>query len=68
MLIQSYKRINSDEIVPKEEALEYVLEQLKLYIEPKEKGGYSLEQIEFLDMIVEWYFSGNWIEIVEEED
>lgn len=65
-MVQSYKNLNNDEIVPKEEALEYVLSKLGLYIEPKGQV-FTLEQREFLDMIVEWYFSGDWILIDEEE-
>lgn len=65
-MVQSYKNLNNDEIVPKEEALEYVLSKLGLYIEPKGKV-FTLEQHEFLDMIVEWYFSGEWVLINEEE-
>lgn len=59
-MVQSYRNLTTNELVPKEEALEYVLSELGLYIEPKGQV-FTLEQREFLDMIVEWYFSGNWV-------
>lgn len=62
-----YKSTNSDEIVFEEDALDYVLDKLKIKIED-DNGTYDLEQQEFLNMIVEWYFSGNWILLKEEEE
>ena len=52
-----YKSTKNNEIVMEEEALDYVLE--KLGIELKETT--NEEQEEFKQMIVEWFFSGNWI-------
>lgn len=63
MLVKVYKKINSDEMVTKEEALLYVLEKLGITLEGKGKfDTFTKEQVEFQSMIVDWYFSGEWIE------
>lgn len=49
-------------IVDEEEALDYVLEKLGLEIKSVKKNEKeALEQEEFKKMLVDWYFSGNWI-------
>lgn len=54
-------------IVYEEEALDYVLEKLGLEMHPVGQAQIeTLEQVEFKEMLVEWYFSGNWV--VEWED
>lgn len=65
MLVKVYKKINSDEMVTKEEALLYVLENLGITLEGKGKfDTFTKDQIEFQSMIVDWYFSDNWTEEV----
>lgn len=67
MKIKYYESITKNkkgrfEIVYEDEALDYVLEKLGLKITPGgENGKETLEQTEFKEMLVEWYFSGNWV-------
>ena len=70
MLVKVYKKINSDEMVTKEEALLYVLEKLGITLEGKGKfDTFTKEQVKFQSMIVDWYFSDNWIEeIIDTND
>ncbi len=58
MKVQAYQNIKTNEIVHKDEALDYTLEKLGITI--KENG--DIEQEEFKQMLPDWYFSGNWIE------
>lgn len=48
-----YFNVFSNEFVPESEAYEYAL-QHSLY-------GSDEEQKEFKDMLVEWFYSGDWI-------
>ena len=57
MKIKFYKHIHTDEIVYDDEAFDYVLDYYGLKID---KNKCNLD--EFKDTIVEWFFSGNWIE------
>lgn len=58
-----YKNITTDEVVEEIEAEDYVLDKLGITITPKGKNGeMTLEQTEFIENTVEWFFSGNWIE------
>ena len=69
--MEFYKNITTDEIVYKEEAEHYVLNELGITIKPKGKDGeMTQEQIEYIETTTEWFFSGNWIEdkLVEKED
>ena len=59
-----YRNFNTDEIVEEDECLDYVLK--KCGIELKYVKD-SMEQIEFKAMLVDWYFSGNWIKEKDEE-
>lgn len=69
MKIEVYKQWITNEIVYKEDAQEYALDQLGIKIEPKGRNGeYTKEQYECLFAITEWYFSGDWIEDYIEED
>ena len=67
MKIKYYESITRNEkgkfeVVDEDEALDYVLEKLGLEIKPIGKNGEeTLEQTEFKEMLVEWYFSGNWV-------
>ncbi len=61
--MKSYRNITTGEVVYKEDAEEYVLDNLGLTITPKGKNGeMTIEQIENIEETVNWYFSGNWIE------
>ena len=61
MKYYEYKNWKTGETVCQEEALEYALDKLGLKIEPKgQVGTYTLEQQDFKEMIVEWYFDGDW--------
>lgn len=63
MLQKVYRNIKNNEIVSKEEALEYVLDKLGITIEGKGKfDTFTQEQVEFHVMVVDWYFSGEWVE------
>ena len=64
-----YKNIKTNEIVEDFMAEDYVINRLGLVIMPKgENGTLTLEQQDFIDSTVEWFFSGNWIkEEVEEQ-
>lgn len=64
--MKCYRNMQTDEVVYKEEAEDYVLNRLKMKIEP---GVRNLEQEECISMLVDYYFSGNWIEeeIYDEE-
>lgn len=72
MKVKFYKSLTRNtngrfEIVYEEEALEYVLEKLGLEMKPVGQAQTeTLEQVEFKEMLVDWYFSGNWV--VEWED
>lgn len=67
-----YKFVNlkTNEEVDDFEAEDYVRNILGIKITPKGKNGeMTIEQLEFLEEIVEWYFSGNWVkEKIEDED
>ena len=58
-----YKGIgpNEGKIVPTEGAFIYVCNQLGIFAYDSSNPEYE----EFKEMLVEWYFSGNWIEVVE---
>lgn len=60
--MEQYRNIKTKEIVYKEEAQNYIENKLGIKIEPKGVGStYTLEQIEYLQAVEEWYFSDNWI-------
>ena len=64
-----YKNIKTNEIVEDFMAEDYVINRLGLVIMPKgENGTLTLEQQDFIDSTVEWFFSGNWIKEELEED
>ena len=64
-----YKNIKTNEIVEDFMAEDYVIDRLGLVITPKgENETLTLEQQEFIDSTVEWFFSGNWIKEELEED
>lgn len=64
-----YKNIKTNEIVEDFMAEDYVIDRLGLVITPKgENETLTLEQQDFIDSTVEWFFSGNWIKEELEED
>lgn len=61
--MKCYKNITTDEVVYKEEAEEYVLNELGLTVTPKGKNGEMTQlQLENIQETINWFFSGNWIE------
>ena len=59
----SYRNLGTNERVEEDEALDYAIKKCGLKLVEVED---ALEQEELKDMLVEWYFSGNWIK--EDED
>lgn len=56
--IHDYVNMHTKERVAECDALNYVLNKLEIRIKENEL---NMEQVEFKEMIVDWYFSGNWI-------
>lgn len=50
---KGYREFGTGEFVPEEDAYEYALERCL--------HGAELEQAEFRKMLVEWFYSGNWV-------
>ena len=57
--MKAYQHIKTNEIIEVDESLEYIYKKLGIKIEDQN----TLEQEEFKQMIQEWYFSGDWIEV-----
>ena len=65
-----YRHMTRNEFVFEEDAEEYVLDTLGIKIEPKGKNGeYTIEQLDFIETTIEWFFSGEWYEdeLIEDE-
>ena len=61
--MEVYRNVKTNEFVFKEDAEEYVLDTLGITITPKGKNGeMTQEQMEVIEEIIEWFFSGNWYE------
>lgn len=60
-----YVNITTDEEVEDCDAFEYAMDKLELTMNDNTENA---EQIEFKEMLVDWYFSGNWIKEKGEED
>ena len=59
---------NKKQIISKEDAFDYVCEKLGITIKPVGVGGsYTLDQLDFMQEIEDWYFSGDWIKYYEDE-
>lgn len=57
-----YREITTNEVVEDFMSEDYVIDRLGLVIMPKNKNDtLTLEQQEFIESTVEWFFSGNWI-------
>ena len=54
---------NAGKFVPVEEGLAYVFNQIGI-----EKVNPNAPEANALRELVEWYFSGNWIEVYEEDE
>ena len=64
-----YREITTREEVYKEDALEYVYDKLGIEIKPAgEYGTWTEDQLAFIDMVEEWYFSGNWVKYYKDEE
>ena len=53
MAENGYIGFKTNEFVPEEDAYEYALDRCM--------NGTEEEQKEFKEMLVEWFFSGNWV-------
>lgn len=61
--MKCYRNITTDEVVYKEEAEEYVLNELGLTVTPKGQNGEMTQlQLENIEETISWFFSGNWVE------
>ncbi len=57
-----YVNIHTNEIVLDEDAEAYVKEKLGIEIKPVGKfGTMTIDQMEFLENTVDWYFSDEWV-------
>lgn len=67
MKVKYYKEFNTDKIVYENDAEAYALDKLGITVTARGKHGeMTTEQIELINDIVEWFFSGNWITEWEE--
>lgn len=55
---------NAGKFVPAEDGLAYVFNQVGILAFNNDAPGAA----EFAESTVEWYFSGNWIEVYEEDE
>lgn len=55
--------LNAGKFVEAEDGFEYVCQQVG--IEVHEENALTDD---FREMLIEWYFSGNWIEVYKEEE
>lgn len=60
-----YRNIKTEKEVDEFEALDYVCKKCGIKFEEIED---NLEQLELKEMLLQWYFSGNWIEIDEDDE
>ena len=56
-----YEQIKGNKFVPAEDALDHVLKECGLAI----VNPAAPDAKESQEMLVEWYFSGNWVEVKE---
>lgn len=65
-----YVEISTGERIEDYMASDYALDKLGITVKPRgENGEMTLEQMEYIETITDWYFSGNWVkeEIKEDE-
>lgn len=63
--VECYEHMKTHEIVPKDHSIEYVFEKLGIHITPKSEV--MQEQYDFIKDTRDWYFSGNWLEVLKKE-
>ena len=64
-----YQNITTNEMVYEEDWQDYAINQLGITIEPKgQAGSYTTDQLDFIKEFTDWYFSGNWVLKIEQED
>ena len=69
MKYKVYKHFHTNEIVYEEDWEQYALEKYNVKIIPNGGNGeFTLEQLELIENITEWYFSDNWIQDEVEDD
>lgn len=69
MKYKIYRHIHTNEEVFEEDWEQYALEKYNVKIIPNgENGEFTLEQLELIENIKEWYFSDNWIKDEVEDD
>ena len=62
MKLFQYREFHTDNTVEDFMAEDYALKRLGLTLTPQGKNGeFTEEQIDFKEVLVEWFFSGNWI-------
>lgn len=54
-----YEKMDGSEFVRDEDALHYAMEKCGI----PTLHNFAPEHKEFQDMLVEWYFSGNWVRV-----
>lgn len=57
-----FKDMDTQEEINEEDALDYAIKKLEITINENSKNE---EQEEFKKMLVEWYFSGNYVKLEE---
>ncbi len=64
-----YREISTNEIVEDFMAEDYVLNKLGLSIKPQGKNGeFTADQKYFKELVIDWFFSGNWIKEEVKDD
>ena len=57
-----YVEISTGERIEDCMASDYALDKLGITVTPRgENGEMTLEQMEYIETITDWYFSGNWV-------
>lgn len=64
-----YRNIKTREIVFEEDAKDYALDNIGVKITPKgQNGELTVEQLDIIDILVDWYYDPDWIMEQYEED
>lgn len=65
-----YRNIKTKEIIFEDDAKDFALDSIGVKITPKGKNGeLTIEQLDMINMLVDWYYDADWImEQYEEED
>ena len=59
-----FKDMDTQEEINEEDALDYAIKKIEITINENSKNE---EQEQFKKMLVEWYFSGNYVEVEEKK-